>query len=323
MELIAYSAMAVGAAIALGTKKPAIIYGWLGLFVIYAVAARLAPELTGDMRRYYEAASRWPGASLYTLREPVLWYGSAGLYALIGSKFLVFLAIDLMNAILVFYSLKRLDGGDFRTLALGPTILSSYVVVLGQQNGYRQYTSFVVFLCSIAVMCRSRTISATLFALSFATHNVSAIFFGYWVGSSGNRTLRIGPVITLAGVVLLGLLWPYLRKSASYTGLDTSYWYVLLVAGIVSVMIFVRNGRFPSYGGLNAIYNFLAFAPAIAVLASDQFERISMYFLILIIIDLNRNSRALRVRLGLIQLVSYSILVPPVFFFVNVYSKLL
>ena len=324
MELVAYTAMAIGAGVALATRRPVVTYAWFGLFVIYSIAARLSPDLTGDMRRYYETATNWPAASFYILREPVLWYGSAILYRLLGSEMVAFLAIDIASGVVVFHSMRTLDRGDHCMIALAPTILSSYVIVLGQQNGYRQYTSFVLFLWSIAIARRSRRSSLVVFGLSFFTHNVTAILFGYWLDAGRGKARRYGPWVTLCGVVLLSVLWPYLRKSSSYTGLDTSFWYVLLVGGLVSLLIFVRNGRFGQRGDkTSGISNFLGFAPAIWVLASDQFERVAMYFLILIVVDLNRQHLVLGVGRGVMALLSYLILVLPVFMFVNVYSKLL
>ena len=324
MELVLYTTMAAGACVALILKRPAIVYGWIGIFVLYSLAARLSPQITGDMGRYYEAARTWPSPSLYTLREPVLWYAASLLHWLLRSEIAAFLTIDFLNAFIVFRAMKLLDADDHRMVALVPTILSSYIVVLGQQNGYRQYTSFAIFLMSIATGNRNTRLSFALFVISFFTHNVTAIFFGYWLDSTRREGTRYGPSITVMGVLLLQSFWPILRKSSSFTGLDTSYWYIALVASILVGLLYARNGRFkPNADEAIGPYNFLAFTPAIWVLASDQFERVSMYFLVLVIVGIQRYRDRIAIRGGMIDAVSYAILVPPVFMFVNVYSKLL
>ena len=102
MEIVAYALMAVGAYAALVTKNRTIIYGWLLGFVFYSVAARMSPEITGDMTRYYASARTWPTPTLYILREPILWYGASLLYAVLGTEILAFLALDLLNALILF-----------------------------------------------------------------------------------------------------------------------------------------------------------------------------------------------------------------------------
>ena len=222
--------------------------------------------------------------------------------------------------------MQILDERDHRMIAFVPTILSSYVAVLGQQNGYRQYTSFVLFLWAIALCIHHKRLSFVLFVVSFLTHNVTAVLFGYWLDTNRRQGRKYGPIVTLSGVVVLEVLWPFLRKSSSYTGLDTSFWYICLAGGILALLYFCRGGRLIGEGrGADtvALYNYLAFAPAIRVLASDQFERVSMYFLILILLDLNRHRGRVAVRGPLIDGITYSILVLPVFMFGNVYAKLL
>lgn len=324
MEFVAYTVMAGGAYAALVTKRTSVVYGWFITFVLYSVAARLSPEITSDMTRYYAASRAWPSPSFYTLREPVLWYGASFLYLVLGKETLVFLAIDVMNALAVFHSMKMLDSADHRMVAIVPTILSSYVLVLGQQNGYRQYTSFVFLLWSIALCIRHRRLSFLFFVVSFLTHNVTAVFFGYWLDAARTKGRRYGPMVTVCGVIALVVLWPLLRKSSSYSGIDTSYWYIAIAVAVVLLVAYSAIGRLVGRGGPTfGLYNFLAFSPAIWVLASDQFERVAMYFLLLILLDLRRPGRRLPFRGTLVDSASFMILVVPVFMFANVYDKLM
>ena len=325
MEFAAYIAMAAGAYVALiaGTRR--VVYGWFILFVVYSLVARLSPAMTWDMEVYTVAAETWPPPfTLYTLREPIVWFGSALLYLVTGNQVATFVIVDVICGVLVLHAMKRMDNGDDRMLSLGPTIISSYVYLLGQQNVLRQHVALVILLWALAARWRKQRGALWLFVFSVLAHNATAVLFGYWldIGSSGRR--RYGPLITVAGVILLKLMWPLLGKSSSYTGLDTAYLYIAVALALSLLLLYANRGRVRSLGvHAAALLNFLAFAPAVSFLASDQFERVAMIFLVLILIELNRSQRPLR--LGKVEIAHLSclILVPPVFFFQSVLSKLL
>ena len=324
MELLAYTLMAAGAYVALIARRPAVVYGWMVFFLMYSIAARLSSDTTSDMAVYYNAARAWPSLSLYKLREPILWFSSSFFYYVVGNEVIAFLIIDILNGIVVLHAMRTFDDGDHRMVVLVPTILSSYVVVLGQQNVLRQYMAFVILLWALAVRSRNRCGSFMLFVLSVLAHNFAAVLFGYWFDIGRESRRRYGPLITIVGVILLSVLWPFLGKSSSYTGLDTAYLYVVLAAAFSLLLLYARSGRLQRFGGGSAaLLNFIAFTPAISVLASDQFERIAMVFLILIVMDLYRYHRSLRLGGTEMAHVAYAILVLPVFLFSSVLSKLL
>ena len=315
MELSAYVAMASGAYIALLTRKPAMVYGWFVIFVAYSLIVRLSPEITGDMRVYYEAVTVWPPPlTLYTLREPVIWIGAPFLYFLTGDHVAMFLIIDILSGAIIIHSMRTLDDGDNRMLALAPTIICSYVFLLGQQNVLRQHAAFMIVLWALAARSRKQGGAIILFVASMLAHNATAVLFGYWfdVGCKGRR--RFGPLITVVGVLLLGLLFPLLGKSRSATGLTTDYLYVALAAGVGLLTLYAESGRL-SGARSSALLNCVAFLPAIGVLGSAQFERVAMIFLVLMLTDLYRHSRSLRIGEWEVAHLIFGILVVPVFVF--------
>ena len=323
MELIAYGTMAAGAYIALLTRERTVVYGWFILFVVYSLVARLSPEITWDMQVYYSAAETWPPAlTLYKLREPVVWFGSSFLYYVTGNHVVTFLTFDILSGMIVIHAMNAVDDGDNRMLAFAPTIISSYVFLLGQQNVYRQHVAFVILLWALAARSRDQRGAIGMFVLSALAHNATAIMFGYWLDVGSRARRRSGPLITILGVVLLAILFPILRKSTSATGLTTDYLYVALAATVGLLMIVANVGRLSSTRSA-ALLNFVAFVPAIGILGSAQFERVAMMFLALLLIDLYRYHRSMRLEGTLVAHLAFAILVVPVFVFPSALTMLL
>ena len=295
VELFAYIVMVGGAYLAVLTKQPAVVYGWFILYVAYSLIVRLTPQVIPDIRTYYEVVATWPPPlAFFTLREPVTWLGIPFLHRLIGSRLVTFLIIDVLSGMIVIHAMKTLDDdGDHRMLALAPTIITSYVFLLGQQNVLRQQVAFVILIWALAARSRHQGRALALFVLSVLAHNATAVLSGYWfdVGRRG-RQRRYGPLMTVVGVGLIGILLPFLRKSWAATGANTAYLYVVLAGALGLLLLYASMGQRPAVGA-GALANFIAFAPAVGILSSAQFERIAMMFLVLIVLDLYRHHRSL------------------------------
>ena len=255
---------------------------------------RLSPP-TLDMIAYSSAMVTWPPPlTPYTLREPIVWFGAPLLYKFTDDRVLTFLVFDIASGLIVIRATRGMDDGDGRMLALAPTILASYVFLMGQQNGWRQQIAFVIFLWSCSARTHHQRRAIVLFILSILAHNATALLAGYWYDIGRMKKRRYGPLITISGVALVALLFPYLGKSSSVTGLQTEYLYVIVAVAISSFILYARVGRLP-LDTMDGVSNFVAFVPAIVVLGSTQFERMGMMFLVLILIDLVRHHRSLRV----------------------------
>ena len=314
--------MAAGAYMSLVARKRAVVYVWFVLFVVYSLTVRLLPP-TLDMVAYSSAVATWPPPiTRYTLREPVIWLGAPLLHKVVGNRVLTFLIVDVVSAAIVIRAMDSLDNGDGRMFSLAPTIIVSYVFLLGQQNGWRQQVAFVILLWSCAARSQCKLRALPLFVLSVLAHNSTALLLGYWFDIGRMKGQRYGPMITISGVILIALLLPYLRKSSSLTGLNTEYLYVALALVLGLIVLYANTGRWPR-GTADALLNFVVFIPAIGVLGSTQFERMGMMFLVLMLVDIFRHHRSLRLGRAEVSNFVYVTLVAPVFLFPNALGMLL
>ena len=310
MELAAYAVMAAGAYVALITKERIVLYGWFGLYVLYSLVVRLMPPIV-DMEVYARALAVWPPPlSIYTLREPIVWIGGPLLHRLLNDHVATFLVVDILTGLVVFRSMKLLDDGSGRMTFLAPTVISSFVFLLGQHNIWRQHIAFALLLWAIASRSRNQRRAIVLFVLAFLAHNAAAVFAGYWFDVGRGDRRRYGPLITLAGVISIALLFPWLQKSSVATALNTEYLYILVAGTLALLLIYANSGTLPGAWS-PALLNFLAFTPGVFVLASAPFERIAMMFLVLILIDVYRHHAALRLGIAEAKHGVYGILVPP------------
>ena len=308
MELIAYITMACGAYICLVVKQRAVLYGWFAVFVAYSLIVRSSPP-TLDMVAYSISITTWPPPlTPYTLREPLIWLGAPLLHKVIGSQVLTFLIIDILSGIIVIRALDGLDVGNGRIRSLAPVIIVSYVFLMGQQNAWRQQVALVIFLWSCSARLHSVSRGLPLLVLSFLAHNSTALLVGYWFDGGRTGARRYGPLITLIGVFVIALQIPYLDKSSSTTGLNTEYLYIAVTVVLGLILLYATTGRLPDRT-TDALLNFVAFCPAIAVLGSTQFERMGMMFLVLILLDMYRHQRSLRLGEAEVANLVYAILV--------------
>lgn len=310
MELAAYAVMAAGAYVALITKERIILYGWFALYVLYSLVVRLMPPII-DMEVYARALTAWPPPlSFYTLREPVVWLGGPALHRLLNDHVATFLVVDILTGLVVFRSMKALDDGSGRMTFLAPTVIASYVFLLGQHNVWRQHIAFALLLWAIASRSRNRRRALVLFVLACLAHNAAAVFAGYWFDAGRRGGRRYGPLITLAGVMAIAILFPWLRKSSADTALNTEVLYLLVAGSLALLLVYANAGAFPA-AWPPALLNFLAFTPAVLTLASAPFERIAMMFLVLILIDVYRHHASLRIGAAEAKHGVYALLVPP------------
>ena len=314
--------MACGAFAALTTRHRGIVFAWYASFIVYAFVVRLQPP-TFDMIAYTAAIEIWPPPlTPYTLREPLIWLGASLLYEIVNNRVATFLIADIVIAALVIHAMNRLDDGDGRMRSLAPTILTSYISLMGLQNAWRQHIAFVIVLWAIAARSRNERRFFVLFGLSILAHNATALLFGHCFDLNRSKGRQYGPLITASGVVAVALLQPLLGKSSTAHGLNTELLYIAIAVTIRGLVIYSNIGRMPT-AGTSALLNFFAFCPAIWILGSSQFERMAMMFLVLILIDICRHHKSVKIGRLEVLLLSYIILVAPVFMFPNAFQMLL
>ena len=314
MELIAYVCMAGGAYVALTTNSKRVVYCWFVLYAVYSVVGRSLPPVI-DMVAYSNAMTTWPPPlSFYTLREPVIWLGTPSLYFVLNNRIVTFLVVDLLTALIVLHAMRVLDHGDGRMFSFAPTVMTSYVFLLGQQVVWRQHVALVILLCAIAYRSRHQRRSVLLFALSVLSHNAAAVFFGYWLDVGRTRRPRYGPALTIASVIGIQFTLPFLGKPGAATGLSTEFLYILLAIGAILLLLFANRGRI-NVIATPALWNFVAFVPAVFILTSASFERISMMFLIFIFVDLYRHHRSVLIDSPVVAQAAFLVLVVPTLIF--------
>ena len=314
VELIAYIGMAAGAYAAVTTNSRKVVYYWFVLYAAYSLVARSLPPVI-DMVVYSRAMTTWPPPlSFYTLREPLIWIGVPSLYFVLNNRLVTFLIIDLVTALVVVHAMRVLDHGDGRMFSFAPTVMTSYVFLLGQQVAWRQHVALVILLWAIASRSRHERHSVLLFALSVLSHNATAVFVGYWLDVGRRKRPRYGPALTITSVVAIHFTLPFLGKSAAATGLSTEYLYLLLAAGALLLLLFANYGRIPT-AEIPALWNFIAFVPAVFILTSAPFERISMMFLIFIFVDLYRHHRSVLIDSSVVAQAAFLVLVVPTLIF--------
>ena len=131
------------------------VYAWVGLFVAYSIAARIRVP-ANDMVNYVAALGSWPPPiTIYTVREPVIWFGLPVLGLVLENPILAFVAIDVVTCVITIRALERLDDGSNKLLALAPVLLSSFVFLFGQQNVLRQHVALVRLSMGVVLWARN------------------------------------------------------------------------------------------------------------------------------------------------------------------------
>ena len=323
MELALFATMVALAYIALFSRRYTPLYLWFAIYIVYSLFVRIRPPFA-DIVNYADAFHSWPPPMLfYVFREPVIWIGAPLLRRIVGSDIVTFLALDIIMGAIVFWSMRHSRSRDGTLLRLAPTIATSYIFLLGQQNILRQHVAFVLFLWATASEYRSKAKPFILLSLSVLSHNTTLVLLGYW-SDRHQRQGRplVGYLITFSGVLALSFLVSVLGKSSIETGLDTRFLYLLVGWAVLLIIAYANVGRRFLFL-CPALSNFLAFTPAMMILASAPFERIAMMFLVLIVVDIYRNHSDLRLTRGLAAHIAYIALVLPVFVFPNALQFLL
>lgn len=322
-ELAAFLILACASYVALRTRAHMAVITCFFVYVVYSIIVRSAPP-EADMVVYYETAVSAPSWKFYYFREPILWYGSNILYRLTGDVVTAFVVIDIIVGVLVLWAMHSLDCGDGRMYALAPTILSSFVFLLGQQNILRQHLALVLLLCAIGLRSRSVVGGALLMLFSGLSHNVSTVLSGYWIDCSDEKGRRLGRVLTMGATIGIFVLWSVVRRAAADTGMDTRHLYLAVFLLLAGMITYARLGRLEVYDHRSsAIVNFFIISPTLFVLSSAQFERIAMIYYLLALIEVYRYADAIGIRRVEIMNMVYVALVVPIFVFPNALAKLL
>ena len=315
MELIFFIVMAAVALLVLFVKDVKLtIIVWFIIFIIYSFITRSGAQ-GDDMRDYY---SRLGSECICHLRELLYYYITIYLIKLIRNGVYTFFLLDIILAGSTIWSLNRLDDGEGSLLSISPTILTSYVFLLGQQNIYRQHMAFVVFLVSLSLRKKTTIPSLIIFIGSCLIHNSLAILAGYWYDEKRGtkRGMLRGSLITLLISVLFTIFTHQLFGGYHDTGANTSFVYFIIAAIIVFLLLYSKLGQMKVLLRFPSLENMFLFTPIfLSPLYGAIIERFLMMFIVLLVIDLCRYRSLYGFSKTVTDLFSYSALVIPVFLF--------
>ena len=307
--------MAVGAYFALFNRSRKYIYSWVALFLVYAVAVRSRVP-ANDMVNYVAAFGMWPPpVTVYTVREPVIWFGLPLMRFVVKDATFAFVVIDLVTCIATIAALRRLDDGSGRVLSIAPTLIASFVYLFGQQNVLRQHIALVIFLWAISYCVNSNGRATLFFVLSSLAHNGTVMLFGHWLDHRAKGRFQLGWLVTVLGVTILPWAIGLVGKSSSATGANSTVAYVGFWFGTGLAVLYSGVGRMVFRAPFSSWRNYMAVVPTMFILGEAQFERISMMFLVLIVVSLCRHYRTFRIRWKVLVNVVYFALIVPVFLF--------
>ena len=120
---------------------------------------------------------------------------------------------------------------------------------------------------------------------------------------------------TAAGIGLLAVVINLVARSSSATGGNTVGAYVGVSAAMWGLLVYSMKGRGIMEQPLSPWRNYVALLPAVVFLGEAQFERVSMMFIVLMVVAVGRHYAAFRIRWRILANAAYVMLVVPVFVF--------
>ena len=319
-EIISFVVMAAGAYGALLSRSRGYVYSWVAIFFVYSVAVRSTLP-SNDMVNYVAAFGAWPPPiTPYTIREPVIWFGLPLLGLIIDEAVVAFVVIDLVTCLVLIWGLQRLDDGSGRLLSIAPMLMSSFVFLFGQQNILRQHVALVVFVWASSYDADSPVRATIFFAIASLTHNAVILLSGHWL--DGRTRSQLGWMVTAVGMSVLPLLVGLIGKSWSATGANTTLAYVGFFVVTALAVSYSSGGRRIMETPYSSWRNYLMIIPLMFVLGEAQFERVSMMFVVVIVISLFRYYRIWRIRWSVLANAVYLALIMPVFLVPSAFQML-
>lgn len=223
--------------------------------------------------------------SFYYLKEPVVWFSLRYLYAIIGNEIAVFLFLDFIAFVCIYFTFKSLRLPHYMYVY----VFLFFPVFLGYQNILRQFFSEVFFALALVLINFKTVRSGFFFLISFLSHNVGAYFLPVLI----NRYFTDGlkkTTFTVLSILLMALLLYNAKdknSAGSTSGMELQYVYIFLIFIIYMFLLFIpRNNGVKTYLSTVGVFLVLNFV-AVGFLSSTQSERISMFSLFIVFIYLS------------------------------------
>jgi hypothetical protein len=227
----------------------------------------------------YAEAANYTSNSFYFLREPIVWYSLRIGVGVTNSPEAAIIIIDLILGAFLLLNLNKVGLPVYSLFA----ILIFFAFVIGYQNVYRQWVSFIFFIIAFQSQLLEKGIRFRLLFLALA-------------GLSHNSALILAPILflrksenfifaALTFASLLGLFIFSGSKSSPISGIDSAVIYLSMICLISVGLCFMPKVLNISAVEINnykvnlsiigtSLFSYFALSPG-------SFERLGLTFLII------------------------------------------
>jgi hypothetical protein len=256
------------------TNSSIFFFVWFSTY--FALILIVRNKFDVDINTYANSMS-FSSLKMYYLKEPVVWLGQRYLFGFTQDSHLVFVIFDVILGLVLYESLARFRVPQYAYFSF----LIFFPFILGIQNVYRQWVATIIFLyCFSFVWSGNGGIKAyVLFAFSFLSHNVAAIFVPLLFI---NKRGLFGKLLWYSSFLIsfIGIVVGADTKSSAETGADLSEVYLLLLIFFLMLIPLLDRGVIRKAKNLEYRLFFGLFILAVCatlVLSSTGAERVSMF----------------------------------------------
>lgn len=233
----------------------------------------------------------------YFLREPIFWFGTRFLYDILGNGIYVFIFLDALLFLLIYYGFDlcrkafhpKLNSSNLHYLYFAVFLFFPYVV--GMHNIYRQIFATTIFIVSIGLIGNNKIFKGYISSLvAVLIHNPAAFFLPLLIMSMKKSFYKYLAFIVLALILFSfqtiqqtgsSLLYAYfLRDDSIIIGDNIAYLYLISLYIILGIVLLIEfqiedksNTHFVSmFIILTILYSYVAF-----LFGSEQSQRFVFY----------------------------------------------
>lgn len=275
-----------------------------------------------DMKTYV-ATLEYDAISVYYLREPVFWISSRFVYKVLKTPELTFLFYDIISVILVLWGRRKINLPQYFPFLF----LLFFPSVMGFNNVYRQYLSYVLFFIFITFLMSKTSVWRKRWTLLFAilTHNASALFAPLYYAINDKKNLDFKFILSSVLVVMM-LPFAISNKSISETGTIGVQAYIFVLAILIAFYCFSNNFRFKGmFVKLLYVltYVFMLTCVSVGLMGGAQSKRVGMFALMIALVPISMTIENRYKHVRLIRFIVFVILTSATFLFSSALNMLL
>ena len=233
----------------------------------------------------------------YFLREPIFWFGIRFLYGILGSGIYVFILLDALLFLLIYFGFNlcrrafypKLNTSNLHYLYFAVFLFFPYV--MGMHNIYRQIFATAVFVVSIGLIGNGKTLKGYFTSLiAVLIHNPVAFFLPLLIMSMKKSSYKYFAFIVLALMLSFfqaiqqsgsSLLYAYfLREDSLSIGDNIAYLYLVslfVILGIVLLFEFQIKEKSDSFFVSMLLISTILYTYTAFLFGSEQSQRFVFY----------------------------------------------